>query len=91
MNPNNEITGQTIATDGPPQFLMDASAAVNAGRLDEAIAILERNVDRHSFTAYSGIGDIYLLQGQNQEALQWLEKAGRGRLRELLCRSLHSG
>ncbi len=63
------------ATSGPPQFLVKAADASNAGDYDKAIDLLKQGVNQDSFAAYQGIGDMYLLRGENEKAIEWLEKA----------------
>ncbi len=60
---------------GPPQFFVDATVAVNDGQIDKAIHILKNAVPQDSFTACNAIGQIYLSLGQNENALQWLQRA----------------
>jgi tetratricopeptide (TPR) repeat protein len=60
---------------GPPQFLIDATVAVNAGEVDKAIDILKQAIPQDGFTACNAIGQIYLSIGGNEKALEWLQKA----------------
>jgi tetratricopeptide (TPR) repeat protein len=60
---------------GPPEFLIKASDAINAKAYDAAIEFLKEGIDKYPFASYSGIGDIYIQQGENKKALEWLEKA----------------
>jgi len=66
---------QNQPRSGPPQFLVDAADATNVGEYDKAIDFLKQGIEQDSFTAYSGIGDIYLVRGENEKAVEWLEKA----------------
>ena len=60
---------------GPPQFLIDATNAVNADQVEEAINILKQGVSVDGFTAYGSLGQIYLSRNENEEALECLKKA----------------
>lgn len=69
-------TVQRIADKSPPpQFLVDAASSVNAGRIKEAIDILEGGIEQDSCAAYSAIGQVYLSCREYENALGWLEKA----------------
>lgn len=75
----SSISNQESLDGKPPQFLLDAQAALNAGQAGEAIAILKQGASEDSFAAYSGIGDIYLLGKENEKAMEWLQKAHKCR------------
>ncbi|MBW8039429.1 MAG: methyltransferase domain-containing protein [Planctomycetes bacterium] len=66
---------KTNPNNSPPQFLINAINALNAGQIDNAIDCLKQGTGQDSFTAYSGIGDIYLSIGENEKALESLKKA----------------
>ncbi len=59
----------------PSRFLINALSAVNSNQLDVAVDILRAGIDEDKFAAYCGIGDIFILQGRYEEALEWLNKA----------------
>ena len=67
--------GQSQPKSGASQFLIDAANAVNSEQYDKAIDILKQGIEQDSFAAYSNIGNIYLLRGENEKAVEWLEKA----------------
>jgi protein O-GlcNAc transferase len=70
------VVGKPIqAINGPPQFLIDAADANNAGEYDKAIDFLKHGISQDRFVACKGIGDIYLSRGENDRAMEWLEKA----------------
>ena len=73
-------TAKTIRTydrsqAGPPQYLVDVSTQVNNGNYTDAIDTLKANIDQNPFVAYKGLGDIYLLLKDYEQALNWLQRA----------------
>ena len=59
----------------PPQFLVDASAAINAGEAQQAIVLLEGGIEQDKFAAYSGLGQLYLSLAEYEKALEYMQKA----------------
>ncbi len=70
-----EVCSSDGSSSGAPQFLLDAASAINNEDFEGAIESLKGGIHIDSFSAYSGIGDIYLLRNENEKALEWLEKA----------------
>ena len=58
-----------------PQFLIDASAAINAGEAERAIDILTGGIEKDKFAACSGLGQLYLSLAEYEKALEYLQKA----------------
>ncbi len=68
-------SGQKQPRSGPPQFLINAADAVNSKQYDRAIDFLKQGIGQDTFAACKGVGDIYVLCGENEKAMEWLEKA----------------
>ncbi len=64
-----------ISQKGPPAFLVQALEHVQAGQIETALDLLKQHAQEEPVTAYSNMGQVYLLDNRFEEAQGAFERA----------------
>ncbi|MCP4455352.1 MAG: tetratricopeptide repeat protein [Planctomycetes bacterium] len=70
-----KVTDTEAPHQGPPAYLVKALEHVQAGQLEVAKDLLKQHIQEDPLTAYSNLGNVYLLEDRFEEAQDAFQKA----------------